>query len=84
MFFIEKLSTDILVITEKLKENKPLEFNEAELISLRRVFKRIQSNVQLYFPNIYDTFYLETDVSETKLDAALYQRQKLIGLFSKN
>ena len=81
--FLKQMSGRIIDITERLKNKNYRPLDERDIQVLKDLFNELNSGVQLHFPDEHEDFILECDASEVALGAALYQKQKLIDLFSK-
>lgn len=51
--------------------------------SVYRIHKELEEQALLYYPNLNETFYINTDACNNGIGAVFYQTDGIIGYFSK-
>jgi hypothetical protein len=77
------LSQRIKPISDITSKKSRIKWTEELTEIVKRIFEEIKCKTTLAYPNYEETFILETDASEIGMGAVLYQKNNLIGMFSK-
>ncbi|KAG0420565.1 Transposon Tf2-6 polyprotein [Dictyocoela roeselum] len=81
--FIKDFATLASSLYSKLKgKEEKFIWTEDDNAKLKEIIKRIKNNQILYHPDLNEEFCLEVDASRLGLGATLYQKGKIIGLYS--
>jgi hypothetical protein len=81
--FIKKLSQRIKPISDMTSGKTRIKWTDDKTAIVDSIIKDIISRLTLALSNYEEPFILETDASETVMGAVLYQKERLIGIFSK-
>ncbi|MGL5707225.1 MAG: reverse transcriptase domain-containing protein, partial [Aeromonas sp.] len=82
--FIKDMSGRIYHLYDKLKGNsKKILITQKEMIPVYKIYNEVTKNAKLYFPDLNDKFFINTDASDFGIGAVLYQDKGIIGFFSK-
>lgn len=73
----------LATINAKTKKNIPFTWKPDDQSTLDEVYKMIEENIMLTFPDPSKPFLLETDASDLGMGSVLLQNGKIIGIFSK-
>lgn len=81
--FVINISQKIAFLNEKIKKQTPYEWTQNEKTKVTEIFNEIKKNTLLNFPDLNESFTLETDASKEALGSIIYQKNKIIGIYSK-
>ncbi|KRH94388.1 putative transposable element, partial [Pseudoloma neurophilia] len=78
------LSTRLKPFYDKIKQKKrKIIISDEEMKIIKEINKDLKEKFHLYFPDLNEPFFINTDASETGIGAVLYQTEGIIGYFSK-
>ncbi|KRH93384.1 putative LTR retrotransposon, partial [Pseudoloma neurophilia] len=82
--FLKDLSTKMKPFYDKVKEKKrKIKITDEEMNIVKEISKELKEKAYLYFPDLNEKFFINTDASETGIGAVLYQTNGIIAYFSK-
>lgn len=81
--FIKNLSIKLKAITDKTSSKIPFTWSNDDSEKIKSVVEEIKQHTLISFPNYNEEFQLEVDACGNGLGAVLYQKEKIIGFFSK-
>lgn len=82
--FIRDISSKLAPFYEKLKGMNPkICVTKAEMNIVHKIYDNLAKDAALNYPNFNETYFLETDASDTGIGAVLYQKNGVVGYFSK-
>ncbi|KAG0436138.1 Transposon Tf2-9 polyprotein [Dictyocoela muelleri] len=80
--YITNLSDKLNPLTSKLKNDTKFQWNDSDSEKLKEIYKYIEKQPKLHYPNLDDEFILFTDASDSAIGSVLIQNQKIISIYS--
>ena len=80
--YIQGLSTQLLLITDKLKENVKFSWSKEDASTIESIFNIIKKGEYLKYPDFEKPFQLYCDASFNGIGGVLKQQENVIGFFS--
>lgn len=82
--YINNISGRFSHLYDKLKRSKRnIKSEPDEMKEIHEIYEVLKNKAKLNFPDMSKIFLLNTDASENGVDAILYQKQGIIGYYSK-
>lgn len=83
--FIKDLSTKLKPFYEKLKgQARIIKVSDDEMSIIYGIYNELKTKFQLYFPDLNEPFFINTDASERGIGAVLHQEKGVVAYFSKS
>lgn len=80
--YVRNLLYHLSPITNKLQKEKSFVWNQEDQILVNKIFQQIKKQTLLNYPDYEKPLKLEVDANEISCGAVLYQKDKVLGIYS--